>query len=271
MSGSSPAPTTVADLVAALEEIAPPELDESWDNAGLLLGDRAAPTRSALTCLTLTPDVAAEAIERGVGLIVSHHPILFRPVQRLTADDAQGAMLSDLIRAGVAVFSPHARWDNAAGGINDRLAARFGLTKVEPLRPRPDLPGDSVRGAGRRGVLNEPIPFGTFAERVRETLGLDGLDAVPTDRPIRSVAVACGAAGEYLSDAIAAGCDLFVTGEARFHTALEARTADIGLVLLGHYASERFSMEELAGELADRFPSLDVRPSAVERDPLVRS
>ncbi len=259
---------TVADLVAVLDRIAPPDLHESWDNTGLLLGDPAAPVTSVTTCLTLTPDVAAEAIRRGDGLIVTHHPILFRPVQRITADDSQGAMVLALARAGVAVFSPHARWDNADGGINDRLAARFGLSEVRPLRVNNDLTGDAPRGSGRIGVLDDPLPFAAFAERVKEALNLSGLDAAPTDRPIRTVGVACGAAGEYLTDAIAAGCDLFVTGEARFHTALEARTAGVGLALIGHYASERFSMEELAVELEERLPSIPVRPSHVERDPL---
>ena len=263
-------PVTVADLVRELDRIAPPELDEPWDNTGLLLGDPAAAARSVTTCLTLTPDVAAEAIGRGDGLIVAHHPVLFRPVQRLVADDPQGAMLLDLARANVAVFSPHARWDNAAGGINDRLCGRFGLSHVRPLRIRPDLPGEEPRGNGRIGDLAEPLSFTDFAERAKAALDLPGLDAVPTDRPVRRVGAACGSAGEYLADAIAAGCDAFVTGEARFHTALEARTAGVGLILLGHYASERFSLEELAAELAAAFPDLPVRPSEVERDPLVR-
>ena len=234
------APPTVAACVAVLDELAPPDLHESWDNTGLLLGDPAAAVGSITTCLTLTPDVAAEAIARGDGLIVTHHPILFRPVQRLVADDPQGAMALDLARAGVAVFSPHARWDNAAGGINDRLAARFGLTGVRPLRVRDDLPGVTPRGSGRIGTLAEPLPFAAFVDRVKDAMGLPALDAAPTDKPVRSVGVACGAAGEYLADARAAGCDLFVTGEARFHTALEARAAGVGLILLGHYASERF-------------------------------
>jgi len=263
-------PVAVRDLVAALDEISPPDLHEDWDNTGLLLGDPAAASSSVLTCLTLTPDVAAEAIEGEHGLVVTHHPILFRPVQRLTANDPQGAMLLELAQAGVAVYSPHARWDNADGGINDRLAERFGLTDVLPMRVRDDLSTKTPRGAGRIGTLTEPLSFATFVDRVKVSLALPGLDAVPTKRPVRRVGVACGAAGSYLADAVAADCDAFVTGEARFHTALEARGSGVGLVLLGHYASERFSLEELAGILADRFPDLTVQPSDVERDPLIR-
>ncbi len=127
----------VADIVAFLERFAPLDLAEEWDNVGLLAGDRGRETQAVLTCLTLTPDVAREAIERRAGLVVTHHPVLFRAVQRLTADDSQGAMLLDLIAAGVAVYSPHTAYDSAADGINQQLARRLGLTDIEPLRPLP--------------------------------------------------------------------------------------------------------------------------------------
>ena len=188
-------PITVADFARVLDRLAPPELDEAWDNTGLLWGDAAWPAPGCTTCLTLTPDVAAEAVARGDGLVVTHHPVLFRPVQRVTADDPQGRMLLKMAAAKVAVYSPHARWDNAAGGINDLLCERFGLTDVRPLRARDDLPGDAPRGAGRIGTLPDPLPFANFANRVRDALDLPGVDAVPTDRAVRTVGVACGSAG----------------------------------------------------------------------------
>ena len=135
---------------------------------------------------------------------------------------------------------------------------------------RDELPGDDLRGSGRIGELAEPLPFAAFADWVKGAMGLASLDAVPSDRPVRRVGVACGSAGEYLEDAAAAGCDAFLTGEARFHTALDARGRGVGLILLGHYASERFSLEELAEELAATFSGTPVRVSAVERDPLLR-
>src|SRR5947209_1048128 len=126
---------TVAELVAALNDFAPPRLAADWDNVGLLLGDSAASVQRALTCLTVTPEVIAEAVEERAQLIVTHHPILFRGVKRLTAATAEGRMVLGLARAGVAVVSPHTAFDNTAGGINDRLAERLGLTDVVPLRP----------------------------------------------------------------------------------------------------------------------------------------
>lgn len=127
---------TVAAVVDFLERFAPPELAADWDNVGLLLGDRAARVRRVLTCLTVTPDVAEEAVAEKAQLVVTHHPVLFRPVKRLTAAHPEGRMLLDLIRARVSVYSPHTAFDNTAGGINDLLARRLGLVDVGPLRRR---------------------------------------------------------------------------------------------------------------------------------------
>ncbi len=125
---------TVAAAVEFLKRFAPPPLAADWDNVGLLLGDPETEVRRALTCLTVTPEVAAEAAEEGAQLIVTHHPILFRAVKRLTTATPEGRMLLPLIRAGVAVYSPHTAFDNTSGGINDILARRLGLAEVRPLR-----------------------------------------------------------------------------------------------------------------------------------------
>lgn len=125
---------TVAAILDHLERFAPKQFAASWDNVGLLLGDRAAPVTKIMTCLTVTPESAAEAVAEQAQLIVSHHPILFRPVARLTADTPDGRLLLSLIRAGVAVYSPHTAFDNTKDGINDMLAAALGLASGQPLR-----------------------------------------------------------------------------------------------------------------------------------------
>src|SRR5262245_56920140 len=124
---------TVAAAVDFLKQFAPPHLAADWDNVGLLVGDGAAEVRRVMTCLTVTPDSAAEAVAEGAQLVVTHHPVLFRPVKRLTADTPEGRGLLSLVRAGVAVYSPHTELDNTRGGINDALARRLGLTEVVPL------------------------------------------------------------------------------------------------------------------------------------------
>src|SRR5215213_1169316 len=127
---------TISAVCSFLERLAPSALAADWDNVGLLLGDGAADVRRLMTCLTVTPPVVAEAVAEKADLIVSHHPILFRGAKRVSTASAEGRLLWPLARAGVAVYSPHTAFDNTAGGINDSLARRLGLTDVVPLRRR---------------------------------------------------------------------------------------------------------------------------------------
>src|SRR3954452_14204502 len=114
-----PAMPTVADLVTYLDRFAPSSPAADWDNVGLLLGDAAGPAGRILTCLTVTPEVVAEAVAESVRLIVTHHPVLFRAANRLTSLTPDGRLLLPLLRAGVAVYSPHTAFDNCRDGIND--------------------------------------------------------------------------------------------------------------------------------------------------------
>lgn len=258
---------TVADVVRYLEESAPPELAEEWDNTGLLVGADDDDVPSIMTCLTLTPDVAAEAVQRQCGLIVSHHPVLFRGTQHVSSRTVEGQMLLDLIRAKVAVYSPHTSYDSAREGINQQLAESLQLTAIHPLR---ELVGVELpAGAGRYGDLPEPVSLETLIGRAKPLLGVERTWYVgDIELPVQRVAVACGSAAEFLGDAAAAGCDVLLTGEARFHACLEARSLGVALILPGHYATERPAMETLATRLAAAFPQIDVWPSAVETDPV---
>jgi len=260
---------TVSDIVNFLEGFAPPELAEDWDNTGLLVGADDDQVSSIMTCLTLTPDVAAEAIEKRAGLIVTHHPILFRGVQQITGRNSEGQMLLDLIRAGIAVYSPHTSYDSALAGINQQLSESLGLSDIKPLRPLAESESEQLIGSGRYGNLPEPTTLGELIDRVKPIVGVEQTWFVgDLARSVSRVGIACGSAVEFLRDAAALGCDVLLTGEARFHACLEARTLDIALILPGHYATERSAMENLASRLQTEFPALTVWASEAEADPL---
>jgi dinuclear metal center YbgI/SA1388 family protein len=258
----------VREVLSLLDEWFPASLAEDWDNVGLLLGDPRAPLHSIMTCLTVTDESADEAIVEKADLIVSHHPILFRPVQRLTADGPQGAVYR-LARAGVAVYSPHTCFDGAEEGINGQIARRLGLAEVRPLRRLDE--DNPLAGAGRIGELPTPMSLGELALRARGAFGAPQIEYVgDAARTCRRVAIGCGAGAEFLGDAAAAGCDVLVTGEARFHQLLEATQRGTALILAGHYATERFAVETLAERLSAAQPSLRVWASKRERDPIQR-
>jgi dinuclear metal center YbgI/SA1388 family protein len=256
---------TVADVARFLDEFAPPSLAEEWDNVGLLVGRFDQPVQRVMTCLTITPASAAEAIAERADLVVTHHPLPFRPLKRLTGETSEGRLLLDLIGAKIAVFSPHTAFDSAVDGINQRLAAGLHLEGIEPLVPGAE-PG---QGAGRMGTLAKAVTLKSLAAQVKQLLAIENIQAVGAlDRTVRRVAVACGSAGEFVAPAKAAGCDCLVTGEVRFHTCLEAESLELGLVLAGHFASEQFALVQLADLLAHTFARLEVWASKREIDPL---
>lgn len=255
---------TVETLGQFLEHLAPLRRAESWDNVGLLLGDRQATVRRVMTCLTLTPASVAEAIARGADLVVPHHPLPFRAVKQLTTDTTVGRMLLDLAAARTAVYSLHTAFDSAEEGINQRLAVGLGLQEIQPLVVQED-----GGGAGRWGRLPAAQHLDALVEQVRQLLRIERLQVVGRgDQPITTLAIACGAADDFLEAAQRRACDALLLGEARFHTCLEAEATGVALILPGHFASERFAQEALAELLARHFPDLEVWASQQECDPI---
>jgi dinuclear metal center YbgI/SA1388 family protein len=255
---------TIKTVAAFLEEFAPIRLAEDWDNVGLLVGDPKWEVDRVMTCLTITRASATEAIEGNAQLIVTHHPLPFQPVRQLTTESTAGRLLLELIAAQVAVYSPHTAFDSAREGINQRLAVALGLRGITAL-----LPDDQGLGAGRWGWLEAPLELGQLADRVKKFLSIERMQIVgQSQQPVRTVGVACGAAGEFLDAARQTECDCLLTGETRFHTCLEAEAAGIGLLMPGHFASERFAVECLADVLAGQFAGLEVWASRQERDPI---
>lgn len=218
---------TVAEITDFLDQFAPPRLAEDWDNVGLLAGDRSRNVARAMTCLTATPASAAEAIEQRTQLMVTHHPLPFQPLRRLTTETPGGRLLLDLIAARIAVYSPHTAFDSAAQGINQRLAEGLRLQDVRPL-----VPDDEGLGSGRWGRLSRPVTVGGLIEQVKKFLSIERLPMVgDVSQSVRTVAVACGSAGGFLEPARKLGCDAMLIGETRFHTCLEAEASGIALLL----------------------------------------
>jgi dinuclear metal center YbgI/SA1388 family protein len=258
-------------LLQKLSDIAPLRFAEPWDNVGLLVGDRQSSIASVMTCLTITPEVVAEAVQKRVGFIIAHHPLPFKPLSRINSDSTAGRMLLALIAGGVAVYSAHTAFDSAPNGINAMWADKLGLNRIRALQPASD--DDESIGAGRYGVLPTPLAFDDFVTLVARVIGNPSTRSVAAHAEVKSklvskVAIACGSGGEFLAFATRRGCDALVTGEATFHTCLEARATGIGLVLTGHFHSERFAMVKLAETLAREFADISVFASEQDVDPL---
>ena len=228
---------TVGQVLELLERIAPLELAEEWDNVGLLAGSRETEVDCVLCALDLNAGVLDEAIEKGVQLIVTHHPILFRGRRNLCEDDPEGRLLCSLIRSGIALIALHTNFDNVHPGVNDALASQLGLTDVVPLK----------NGMCIGSV--EKTTFTEFAETIRRKLGGAARMYGNGEAAVRRVAVLGGAGEDFAEIAVRAGADVYVTGEMAYHKALSAVDCGMCVVEAGHAATEKPSIYMLAGGL----------------------
>ena len=217
-----PRTVTLADVRAVLDTAYPSTLAEDWDSGiGLTCGDPGRPVSTVLLAVDVDPTTVDEAAETGAELLLTHHPLLFRPVQSVAADTAKGGLLHRLIRGGIAHIAAHTNADRAVGGVNDALAAVLGLTDTRPVAPSAT---DPAVGLGRIGVLAEPLSAAAFAATVAAALPttVTGVRvAGDPDREIRRVAVCGGSGGSLLGVVTAAGVDAFVTSDLGHHTAQE--------------------------------------------------
>lgn len=242
--------TTVRDIERFLYTWAPQELAEDWDNVGLLVGDIESPVERILVALDITPQVAAEAVERGCQLIVAHHPVMncaWHPVQSVRTDDRQGRVLTTLLRQNIAAICMHTNLDAAEGGVNDLLAEKLGLHGLEML---------TEEKIGRIGTLNCEIPLVEFTRFVIKSLGCNGLRYVDAGRPVHRVAVGGGACGCYIPQAVAAGCDTFVTSDLKYNDFLD--TEGLNLIDAGHFPTENVVCDALRERLRSSFPAAGI-------------
>ena len=259
--------TNIKSVCEFLDQFAPTALAEDWDNVGLILGDSTREASKIMTCLTVTPESAGEAIDQKVDLIVSHHPLPFSATKRITTDQTPTRLIWELARAGVSIYSPHTGFDSATEGINQMLCDRLEIQSTDPIVPNranPEMPG-----AGRIGKIPAVTSLREFAQKVKDSFSLPRIQVVGNlDSNIQRIATACGSGGSFLSKAASRGAECLVTGEATFHSVLEARARKVSMVLMGHYFSERFAIENLADRLAAEYSGLNVWASEQECDPI---
>ncbi len=241
--------TRVREIEQALFDWAPQELSMSYDNVGLLVGDPDAAVSRVLVSLDITEPVVEEAARLGAQLIVSHHPVMncaWHPVQSLRTDNRQGRILTALVRGNIAAVCMHTNLDAAEGGVNDLLADQLGLSVVLPL---------SQEKIGRYGVLKCEIPLVDFVRSVVQSLGCNGARYTDRGKPVHRVAVGGGACAGYIDQAVALGCDTFVTADLKYHDFLDS--TEINLIDAGHFPTEDLICQEMIRRLSAAFPTVE--------------
>jgi dinuclear metal center YbgI/SA1388 family protein len=243
---------TIASVISHLDAKLHPEYQEKYDNAGFLLGDPEQECRGALVALDVTDDVIEEALSLGVNLIVSHHPMIFGGIKRITPDNALGRHIFKLIKNDIAVYAAHTNLDNLKEGVNGILAQVLGLTDCHILRQLEGQPSTEV-GAGMVGLLPYPLPTQAFLEQVKVCLNLPLLRTSDFATPSVSRVAICGGAGSFLiDDAIAQQADIYLTGDMKYHDFQRAE-GRITLVDIGHFESEQFSKQLFYSIISKKF------------------
>ena len=257
----------IKEVVDALERFAPLPLQESFDNAGLQVGLTEAEVSGALLCLDVTEKVVDEAVALGCNLIVSHHPLIFHALKSVTyADDVQRAVAKAL-KSDVTVVSMHTNMDNAAGGVNFRIADKMGL---DGCRFFAEKTVDGIAcGSGVIGDLPEQLAADDFVIMLKRAFDVECVQCNQLlRRPIKTVAV-CGGAGSFLlGDAIAEGADAFVTGEMHYHEYF-GHDQEIQIAVIGHYQSEQFTNEIFKDIIEERCKGVQTYLTKTNTNPII--
>lgn len=233
---------TAGDIYDYLNEIAPFEYQEEWDNAGFLVGDRSASVCKALLALDPTNEIIKQAKNMGAQLIITHHPFIFRPLKTFTT----GNTAYEAARNGISVISVHTNYDAAIGGVNDVLA------DILELENKTDLfAGEETQAVMRSGTI-APRTAKEFAASVKEKLGASVRYNLP-EKQITTVAVCGGSGKEFLNKIIELGFDAFVTGDAGHHEFLEAEENGLALFAAGHFETENPAVKVLRDALENEF------------------
>ncbi len=254
------APPTIADVADFLEGWAPVSSAQSYDNVGLQVGDPAVAVETGLIALDMTPAVLREAKSLDASLVITHHPLIFHPLRRITPHAFHSNLALRLAESGIALYSIHTNLDAASGGVSFVLAETLGVRDVDFLTAFDD--GDRHVGLGAIGELDESMALDEFLGSVAKSLRAGSLRyAADPDRAIKRVAVCGGAGAEFVSAALAAGADAYVTSDVKYHVFFEVLDNEglprIAFIDAGHYETEAMTEELLRHALAEQFPSAD--------------
>jgi GTP cyclohydrolase I len=257
------------DLLAVLDSIAPSKISEEWDNPGLQVGSLHGEIDRIMLSLDPTIEGIREAARRRAQVLLTHHPLLFRPISCLDQDSYPGNVIREALAQGISIVAVHTNLDAAASGINQVLAELLNLKEVAPLHRIPEYPEG---GLGRIGLLPEPMALAPFVAKLKKVFCAEGVRVIgETAAPISRTAIMGGAGGSMISRASEMGADVFVTGDVTYHQALEARALGLLVIDAGHFCTERTAFAHFAERLrqglrGSRFDA-DVEVFGDEKDP----
>ena len=256
----------IQELTEYLESIAPIQLQESYDNSGLIVGNAAMEITGVLCSLDCTEAVVQEAMELKCNVIVSHHPILFYGLKKINGNHYVEKVLIKAIKNDIALYAIHTNLDNVlTHGVNEKIAQRIGLKNLEILKSKENQVGI---GAGILGAFKKPVSSYDFFDNLKVRMQCQTIRHSAIVKPtIQRIAI-CGGAGSFLiQEAIAKGAELFLTADLKYHEFFEAN-GQIILADIGHFESEQFTIELLYGLISQKFRNFATHCTKINTNPI---
>lgn len=241
----------VKDIVEILNKKCPLSTADEWDNAGLIVGDEKATVRKVLVAVDPVMSVINEALSAHAELIVTHHPVMFKPVKTITPKSYDGRIVSALLENKINLCAMHTNVDYYEKGLNHMAAKRLNLADTKTLSPHPTAKN---AGIGKIGLLPFAIPISleSLAEYVKNAFHAEDvrLAGVPS-ADVHKVAIVTGSGMDYVDEAIAQGADVLVTGDIKYHQAIDAVERGLNLIDIGHFDTEKLVLDLFEKILSD--------------------
>jgi dinuclear metal center YbgI/SA1388 family protein len=255
----------ISEIIQHLESIAPLGLQEEYDNSGLITGETSVECTGVLISLDCTVELVREAVEKKCNLIVSHHPLIFRPVRQIKSENATGKTLIAAIKSDITIYAIHTNLDNVISGVNAAIADKLGLMNRKILLPKTGL--ESV-GSGLIGDLGSPITEEKLLNQLKTKFDLTIIRHSPLyGKSVTRIAL-CGGAGSFLIfNALQQGADFFISSDMKYHDFFEGEGRMV-IADIGHFESEQFTIDLLCQVILEKFPNFAVLKSGTITNPV---
>lgn len=256
----------VRDLMKAMESMAPSFLKESYDNVGLMVGDKDREVKKVLLALDCTKEVIEEAKACSAQLIITHHPLLFRKPSRIVKDDLQGWKIMELIENKISLYSSHTNLDSVKGGINEELVRILGFTNSKII-DKSDIKGYEDSGIGRIVSLDEEITLESLVDNIKEKLDIDNLRVAKAKDTVKKIAIINGSGQDYFYSALKMGVDCIITGDTSYHFVSDYLEEGITIIDAGHFSTEWLTFLGVMKNIEEKFSEVEFVHSNKSKDP----
>lgn len=257
-------PLKVKHIKQILEDFAPLNLKQSYDNVGLMVGELDCEITSILVALDCTLEVISEAKNKGCNIIVTHHPLLFLKPESITDETLLGKKILTLIKNNINVYSSHTNLDAVQGGMNDIITQLLGYKEYEIMESFEKCNGLYKGGIGRLISLSEEITLKDLLNKIKSCLNISHLRyAGREDMVIRKVAVINGSGEDYFSISKRKGADCIITGDTSYHYVSDYCEEGLGIIDAGHFETEWPSMKFIAKMLQEKINSMEYKNKVI--------